>query len=202
MNSAIKVGILAGGAWLLYQWWQQQQLSAVPGSIPNAALPAPTPGPLTAPASSSAPPASLTAIRSQLQTLANNFLAANPGVTGLDVDQWSNLYSQIRGVPFPDWPNQAILQALGIPLTVPGRSKTISIDQWMNAAGAAGLSGYRRRGLDAPAPYLQLRNRAKVIRLPLTTPAVAAIRRGVAVARSRAGRNYLPSNTPMTRGAA
>jgi len=211
MNSAIKIGLLAGGAWLLYEWWQQQQLTAVPGSIPNAALPAPTPGPLGTTVSSSPAPAaqatntaansaSLAAIRSQLQALAMAYLAANPSATGLDVDQWNYYYAQIRGISFPGAAGTLILNSLGIPLTAPGRSQPVSIDQWISAAAAAGLSGYRR-GLDAAAPFLQLRNRAKVIRLPLTTPAIAAIRRGVA-ARSRAGQNYLPSNTPMVGGAA
>lgn len=204
MNGAVKFALIGGGAWLLYEWYSQQQLtSAVPGTVPSSLLPTPTPGPLGTVVSSSPAPAvnsaanaaSLASIRSQLQTLANNFMAANPGVTGLDADQWSSLYSQIRSVAFPDFPNQSILQSLGIPLTAPGRSQPITVDQWIGAAAAAGLSGYRGMGA---APYLQLGNRSKVIRLPLTTPAVAAIRRGVA---ARRGRNYIPANTPMVGGA-
>lgn len=203
MNTAVKIVVLGGGAWLLYEWWQQQQTATVPGSVPSSALPTPTPGPLgttvsstpaAAPTTPAANSAGLASIRSQLQALAAAYLAANPSVTGLDVDQWNYYYAQIRGVAFPDAAGAAILTSLGIPFTAPGRSQTISVDQYLTAAAAAGLSGYRGMGA---APYLQLRNRSKVIRLPLTTPAVASIRRGIALRKSQPGRNYVPANTPM-----
>lgn len=195
MGTMIKWALLLGGGFWLYETLMQPQTAG----LPNSGVPAVLPPTNTTPATSTTATnsASLAAIRSQLQNLATAWLGANPGVPGLDTDQWSYFYAQLRGVPFPDWPNQAILNSLNIPLTAPGRNQVITVDQYLNSAAAAGLSGYRG-GLGL-APVIRFSNRRRSVTLPLSTPAIAAIARASI---ARRGANYVRPGTPMVRGRA
>jgi hypothetical protein len=201
MGSVVKWALLLGGAYWIYEAWQGSQ-GAYPGLLtpgtPAILPPANTTTTVTvtppAPPVVSAP--TLSAIRSQLQALADGDLAANPTQGGLDADQWVYYYQQIRGVTVPGSTVAAILQNLGLPVSGSARQTIISLDQFISAASSAGLAGYGGRGFGA-VPIITLRNRGRVFTLPLPLPAIAAVGRARA---QRRGANYVRRATPMVGG--
>lgn len=83
-------------------------------------------GPLTYTAlEGSATLAQTTALQAALTAAGNQYLINNPGTTGLNLDQWLNLYQQITGVTITPDQALAIFNLAGVPTEEPDRSDTL-----------------------------------------------------------------------------
>lgn len=206
-GNIIKIGLIAGGAYLGYNYlvqsgmwaqWFGGGVSPQPapggsgGAIPfapiqNTTTPASTTTGPPAPVGTAPAPVPLPVTPTIQQQLANRGAAAG-GL--LNVDQWVYYYQQITGKILSGEQVGGILAATG--QSGSSREKRIPVGDFLAALPMAGLSGL---GLDP-------RRRLAGGRVPkvLTIPAAAAIARAQLARRgARLPANYLPAFTPMVR---
>ena len=124
MNSVVKIGLIAGGAYIVSKYvFGFDPLAGLFGTVA-------TPQIATSPQAAN-PNAAIQANTKSLVVAAATAGGAAPN-SYQTVDVWNYYYNQVRGIPGPA-PEQVF----------PGvdRNKTYSVDEWWNALTGAGFSG-------------------------------------------------------------
>lgn len=151
MNNVVKIALVGGGAYFLYQAWASSQVPVAASALPPVgSTPAVTTAVPAAPAAPAAPvavPVSSNPLRAQLVALA----APRNGL--LNIDEWNYYLHQLNPAKDlevdPRNPANSLIvsaiNALGA-----NASGSITVDQYLAAIQSAGLAGYRRgRGMGA-----------------------------------------------------
>jgi hypothetical protein len=133
-GSIIKIGLLAGGAYLIWKEFFSSSTPAVtqPGAPPAGGdTPPPPPPPYQY-----TPP-------STVQALQN---AAGAGVTVLNADQWAYYWTNtLKKTAIPDDAFSALFFPSGRP-SDPAQNPTMNANQFVAALATKGISGYRGVG--------------------------------------------------------
>jgi hypothetical protein len=118
MNTILKLAAIAGGGFLVYEWFLK------PASAAAASSPTSTTGGSTSTAVAST---TMTMVASAAQKA-----GYNPTAQSLTADEWNYFLQQVRGIPGPDpsiaWPAQ-------------DRNFKMTINEWWAGVSANGVSG-------------------------------------------------------------
>ena len=141
VGDVIKWGLVIGGAYLAWNWYQNYLATQAVVATP---APAPTPSSTTgAAASTTATAATTTTRRTQLLNL-----AGATSTTTLNADQWNYYYSQLGG-SFPAGVFDSLFFPNGRP-SDPTQVPTYSVDGFLNLLATKGLSGLGARVIAVP----------------------------------------------------
>lgn len=117
-------GAVAGGAYLIYQWWAGQ------GTTAAASAPAPT----STAAANAAPPVTSAANVSSLDALYSAMVTAAAPQTSLNPDQWGFYLGKVLGSPAPD--AAQAFPAFSRPVDASGNVTAGSGPHWPNISAA------------------------------------------------------------------
>lgn len=180
MGDILKYGLLAGGAYLLY--------NAFSSGATTAAATAPAAGS----SGSSAPPPAPAGDPTTIAAL-KTWAATQPGYTGTyssDVWHWAWI-NVLKKTPVPDANFFAVF---------PGGTPPMTPEAFVTALKSQGLSGLGWTPAELAAMRLRgLRGLGRGVPLRITAPAAAAVARARAL-RNAGVRNYQLAGTPMPRG--
>lgn len=127
-EDVLTIGVVAGGAYLIWNWWQAQ--------LAQASASTATAQPVVPPAVAYTPPT----VTQQMQTAANanSFYTAGNGM--LDADQWSTIWNSIGQPAIPANTFDTLFFPNGRPADA-SQNPTMSLATFMQALSTQGLSG-------------------------------------------------------------
>ena len=159
----LTIGVVAGGAYLIWNWWQAQvaqtqvaAAAAVPTVAPSVAYVAPTPA-------------------QQLQTALGQCMTNSPSICPssglLDADQWSALWTQIGQPTIPASTFNTLFFPNGRPADA-SQNPTMSAQTFLAALQTQGLSGVGGPGSKLISVPIMLSGNKRTVQVPAgTTPA-------------------------------
>jgi len=159
-EDVLTIGVVAGGAWLIWNWWQAQVSQATASTA--------TAQPVVPPAVAYTPPTAA----QQLQTALNSCMADSPSIcpsTGLlDADQWSALWTQIGQPAIPSATFNTLFFPNGRPADA-SQNPTMSLATFMQALQTQGLSGVGGPSSKLISVPIMLAGKRTTMQVPATT---------------------------------
>jgi hypothetical protein len=143
-NNTFTYVLLAGAAYIAYNWWKSQPATTTTTTGGGSGTP-----PVTTPGTQYVPPTTL----QQLQT------AAGSSTAMLNADQWQVYWNNIGKPAISSDIFTALFFPTGRP-SDPAQTPTFSASDFLSALSSKGLSGYRGRGaVYLPVPRVLVRGR-------------------------------------------